>query len=318
MSAARPPEGSIVITRPLLCAFFALLLLPLALSQAADADLAKALAISAAKLDEQGKPEKAKQLCLKALANDEECPEALFLMGVLLEKEGRLVQAGAFFSHAVQAFSQAAGAGPERAEKLKEARKYAQKTNPFGLQLQAAMEQYGKELAAIVEKSPDEVCAALGRKQVENLGLERYLTPAQLAGLKRTSATLPTSPGTTPNPGLPVAANPDDCCDHHRWTLATCPEHYPSRWRWAALFPDGSRHHWWTGIFDAGFIADRASPLCLLRYAGSLGQERHAYRQGAGQTGKRLTNSSVTRLPRTSQKLSPIVRRDRPGCRVAP
>ena len=62
---------------------------------AADTELAGAFAVSAAKLNKMGKLEKAKQLCFKALANDEHCAEALYQLGLIYQKEGRSVRAGA-------------------------------------------------------------------------------------------------------------------------------------------------------------------------------------------------------------------------------
>ena len=71
----------------------------------ADKDLAAALASGAAKLASESKNEKAKEMCFKALANDEDCAEALFELGKLYEKEGQSIAAADFLVRASREFA---------------------------------------------------------------------------------------------------------------------------------------------------------------------------------------------------------------------
>ena len=67
------------------------------------------LGASAAKLAAEGKPEKAKELCYKALANDEDAAEALYELGKIFEKEGKSTAAGDFLVRAAAAVRQGRG-----------------------------------------------------------------------------------------------------------------------------------------------------------------------------------------------------------------
>src|SRR3990170_6711486 len=89
---------------------------------ALDSETASALATSAATLNEQGKPEKARNLCFRALALDPNCAEALYELGKIYEVEGKSVEATDFMVQAVRQLGQAAKSDSALAAKLADAK----------------------------------------------------------------------------------------------------------------------------------------------------------------------------------------------------
>lgn len=195
--------------------FTALALLTASTVWAGDAELAKAYAVSAAKLASDGKTEKAKQLCYKALANDEGCPDALLLLGRMFKKEGRTALAGSFFGRCLMVLQKGHDT-IERRGHLKQARRLALETNPHSLKLKQTMEQYATELRAIYRKNPDSMLATAARNRVRSFNLSRYVSVEKLPRFGGSSSS---SGGTgsratggakkDPVPSGPTGLNPD-------------------------------------------------------------------------------------------------------------
>ncbi len=158
---------------------------------AADSELAEAFAVSAAKLNSQGKLEKAKQLCFKALANDEKCAEALYQLGLIYQKEGRIVRAGNFFANAARGFSK--DASEEAGTKMKDAKHRAQQTNPYAMRLQQVMTLYTRDLDAIAKKNPDRIMMGVANERAKTLNLAHYVPPGEMPSFASKSTPPPTT-----------------------------------------------------------------------------------------------------------------------------
>ena len=87
-----------------LVGLLAFLILPVIAEDQTSA-LVLALNTAASRLVTEGKLDKAEGLYYRVLANDENCPEALYELGKMLEKQGKLVSAGEFFNHAIKQFA---------------------------------------------------------------------------------------------------------------------------------------------------------------------------------------------------------------------
>jgi len=118
-------------------------------------NLAAALAASAAKLVAAGKTDKARDLCFRALANDEDCAEALFELGKMFEKEGRSIAAGDFLLRAGRQFAKEEASNPTFGSKRLDAERRAKTLNPYGMRITSLMTDYALELGQIAKKVPD-------------------------------------------------------------------------------------------------------------------------------------------------------------------
>jgi hypothetical protein len=146
---------------------------------AADAAVAAALATSAAKLNADGKPEKAKSLCYKALAHDEACPVALYELATIFEKEGNNGAAATFFAQAVQHLGRAE-ASAETTRRLNDAKRRLQALNPFAGRLAALAEEYADEMNGILKKSPDTLTNQEIGARLAGMRLDRFVSADKL------------------------------------------------------------------------------------------------------------------------------------------
>jgi hypothetical protein len=154
-------------------------------AQCADKAIAAALAKSGAALAEKGKPDAAKEMLFKALANDSDCPEALYEIGKIFEKEGNNTTAGDFLLRAAQQLGAEEAANPDFAKKRKDAEARAQRLNPYSAQLTAAFSDYTTELNAIVKRVPDTLTLEEACDRVDQLRLKTMVPPDKAPKFER-------------------------------------------------------------------------------------------------------------------------------------
>ncbi|HYG73693.1 MAG TPA: hypothetical protein VEK08_01570 [Planctomycetota bacterium] len=166
----------------------AALLATLTLSaQAADKAVAAALASAAAKLAADAKFDKARELCFKALANDEDCPEALFELGKIYERDGKTTAAGEFYVRAAREFGAGEAANPAFASKRMDAETRIKKLNPYAARFTAALADYTTELNAITKKSSDNFTLEEACDRADLLKLKAQLPPDKAPKFERPS-----------------------------------------------------------------------------------------------------------------------------------
>lgn len=158
---------------------------------AADKQTAAAMAKGVAMLAEQGKTDKAKEMCFKALAYDSDCPEALYELGKIFEKEGNNTAAGDFLVRAAQQLGAEEAANPDFAKKRKDAEIRAQKLNPFSGQLTAAFVEYSDALNGIVKKVPDTLTLEEACDRADQLKLKTMVPPEKAPKFERPVAKAP-------------------------------------------------------------------------------------------------------------------------------
>lgn len=178
---------------------------------AADADMAMALATSAEKMHEGGKREEARTMCYRALANDKNCPQALYLMARLLEEDGQEVAAGMFYERAARELSKAAVEQKHLQNKARDASIGMRRLNPFASLMQREMEKYTFELAKIAERSPDSLTADATYTRAQTLNLAHYVAPEKMpvfakSGPAVAAPTPPADPFRRSRPEEPVTA----------------------------------------------------------------------------------------------------------------
>ncbi len=135
------------------------LLLAIALNvnsaHAADRAGADALAGAGAALVAKGNVSQAKDMFYKALANDENCPEAIFELAKIFEKENAATSAGDFYQRAFILMAQENK--PTTIAKRAEAERRVKALNPFAPRISAIFEDYADSLDKLVKKVPDSV-----------------------------------------------------------------------------------------------------------------------------------------------------------------
>ncbi|HEY3325496.1 MAG TPA: hypothetical protein VGP72_33900 [Planctomycetota bacterium] len=147
---------------------------------AEDRIVAAAMAQAAAKLAGDGKSEKARDICFKALANDENCPEALYELGKIYEKDGSLVAAADFFVRASRELARQEAATPAFASKRSDADARIKRLNPYAARLSSLMTDYAQELAAATKKSSDSFTMESVTDRVTSLNLADYVPPEKM------------------------------------------------------------------------------------------------------------------------------------------
>jgi hypothetical protein len=160
-------------------------------AHAADKSLAAALGASAAKLAGDGKTDKAKELCYKALANDEDCPEALYELGKIFEKEGKATAAGDFLFRAARQFAKDEGANPTFASKRLDAERRVKSLNPYATRYAEAMTEYSMSLGTITKKTPDSMTAEEALDRVTILQLANVVPPEKLPNIEKPALKTP-------------------------------------------------------------------------------------------------------------------------------
>jgi hypothetical protein len=149
---------------------------------AQDEVVAQALAKSAIKLNEAGQTEKARGLCLKSLANDENCADALLELGKILEQEGNAGSAADFYVQAIRVLGK--DEATNRA-KITEAKNRLAKLNPYANQLTGVMGDYAGDLGAALKKNPDSLTKDETYELNQNIKLDRYVTADKLPKFER-------------------------------------------------------------------------------------------------------------------------------------
>ncbi|MCY3018862.1 MAG: hypothetical protein NTW87_07530 [Planctomycetota bacterium] len=153
--------------------------------QRGDPSLAAALAGSAAKLAAEGKADKARDLCFRALANDEDCPEALYELGKMFEKEGKAIAAGDFLARAARMFAKNEADNPGFGSKRLDAERRLKKLNPYAGRLTELLTDYSLALSAVVRKVPDSLTKEEALDRIEALQLANFVPPDKIPAIER-------------------------------------------------------------------------------------------------------------------------------------
>jgi formylglycine-generating enzyme required for sulfatase activity len=166
------------------CCYGVLLLLSAAgvcaaVATPADAKTATALAASGAALAGQGKNEQARAMLFRALACDENCPDALYELGKLYEAEGNLTTAADFFVKASHEYARNS-ADRALAAKRADCDQRVQKLNVFAARFTATMTEYALELSTIARQRSDPWTIEEIAQRVTTLELANILPPDKL------------------------------------------------------------------------------------------------------------------------------------------
>lgn len=147
-------------------------------ARAAERNLADGLAAAGAVNLTKGNTALAKDLFYKALAHDDTCPDALFELAKIVDKEGDASTAGDLFQRAALNYAQ--DNKPTNAAKRAEAEKRAHTLNPAAAKLCVLFEEYATDLDKIVKKLPDALTEASALERVNELQLPAVLPPDKL------------------------------------------------------------------------------------------------------------------------------------------
>ena len=145
-----------------------------------DSTLASAYAASAAKMVAEHKLEKAEYICFKALANDENCGDALYVLGTVYEAQGKQVAAQDFLLRACREL-----AGNEKNDagaivKRLDAERRVRSINPYAERFSAGITDYARELGAILKKYPDSLARQEVMDRLNMLRLHDLISPDKL------------------------------------------------------------------------------------------------------------------------------------------
>ena len=152
---------------------------------AQDKAVAAAFASGAAKLAADGKIDKAKELCFKALANDEDCPDALFELGKIFEKENNMSAAADFLVRASREYGKGEAANPAFASKRKDCETRILRLNPYATRYTTALADYTGELNTITKKVTDALTLEEACERADMLQLRSVLPPEKAPKFER-------------------------------------------------------------------------------------------------------------------------------------
>jgi regulation of enolase protein 1 (concanavalin A-like superfamily)/tetratricopeptide (TPR) repeat protein len=161
---------------------------PSSRAPAGDPKLAAALATSAAKLAAEGKQDKARDMALRALVYDEECSEALYELGKILEKDGKRVAAGDFLARAAANLARDEAANPALGVKRGDAERRVRALNPHAMRLAEALTDYALSLGAIVKRVPDSMTQEEVAERIGMLRLANFVPPDKLPDVSKVVA----------------------------------------------------------------------------------------------------------------------------------
>ncbi len=147
-------------------------------ARAAERNLADGLAAAGTANATKGNTALAKDLFYKALAHDDSCPDALFELAKIVDKEGDASTAGDLFRRAALIYAQEGK--PANAAKRAEAEKRAHTLNPAAAKLGTLFEEYATDLDKIVKKQPDALTEASALERINELQLPGVLPPDKL------------------------------------------------------------------------------------------------------------------------------------------
>jgi len=133
----------------------------------AERSMADGFAAAGAAQAANGKTEQAKDLLYKALVYDDSCPDALFELAKIMDKENNPL-ALAFFQRAASLYEKESKPTPA---KKSEAEKRLKALDAYGPRLSLVMEEYALELDKIVKKLPDNSTRDAATERAATLGL---------------------------------------------------------------------------------------------------------------------------------------------------
>ncbi len=154
-------------------------------ARAEDKTMAAALAQAAAKLASDGKNEKARDMCFKALANDENCPEALYEISKLFEKDGDMVTAADFSVRAARELARQEAANPAFSAKRNDAELRIKRLNPHAARFTTIMTEYAQDLGNIAKKNNDSFTLDEAADRVSMLKLASIVPPEKMPSIER-------------------------------------------------------------------------------------------------------------------------------------
>ena len=173
---------------------------------AADRNLADGLAAAGAAHAAKGNVAQAKDVLYKALAYDTSCPDAVFELAKIFEKEGNMVAAGDFFQRASVLYSQEAK--PANDTKRAEADRKVKALNPYAARLIAIYEDYAQELAKVVKKSPDSLTHDTAVDHVKELNLTAMLAADKVPLFYKDALAVASQPKAKPPSGNGNSSGP--------------------------------------------------------------------------------------------------------------
>lgn len=141
---------------------------------AADRSGADALAAAGVALNAKGNTSQAKDMLYKALANDANCPDAIFELAKIFDKENAAVSAGDFYQRAMILMAQEGK--PETVSKRSEADRRVKALNPFAPRIGAIFEEYAQDLDRLLKKVPDSVTQDAACARVDELKMSTIIT----------------------------------------------------------------------------------------------------------------------------------------------
>jgi len=178
--------------------------------RAEDKQLASAFAASAGKLAGEGKNDKAKDMCYKALANDEDCAEALFELAKIFEKENNMTAAGDFYVRAGREFGKGESANPAFASKRLEAESRVKRLNPYATRFATVMTDYAQEIGGITKKSTDSLTLEEASDRVSSLRLASIVPPDKMPQIDTPAPPKATGPSTGPKTAKTTSHGDDE------------------------------------------------------------------------------------------------------------
>jgi tetratricopeptide (TPR) repeat protein len=146
--------------------------------QASERALADSLAATGATLAAKGNTAGAREMFYKALANDENCPDAIFELAKIFDKENSTAAASDFYQRASLIYSQENK--PNTTAKRAEAEKRLRTLNPFAPRMAGLYEDYAQDLDRLVKKVPDTVTQDAALARVNELKMSSVLAPEKL------------------------------------------------------------------------------------------------------------------------------------------
>lgn len=147
-------------------------------ARAADRVVADSLALSGATLAAKGNTSQAKDMLYKALANDENCPDAIFELAKIFDKENAGTTAGDFYQRALMLMAQENK--PATTAKRAEADRRVKALNPFAPRFSAIFEEYAQDLDKLVKKVTDTGTQDAAAARVTELKMTTVLTPEKM------------------------------------------------------------------------------------------------------------------------------------------
>src|ERR1043165_1151922 len=162
---------------PCMIVLMALASITAALS-AADRNLADGLATAGTTLAAKGNSSQAREMFYKALAYDEDCPDALFELAKIFEKEGNTPTACDFYQRAALVYAQ--DNKPATTAKRVEAERRVKALSPSAPRLTAVFEEYAQDLDRLVKKAPDTLTIDAASDRVTELKLSSVLAPEKM------------------------------------------------------------------------------------------------------------------------------------------